>query len=247
MFAETPELYDAIYGSFKDYEAESARIAELLRQRIGNARKVLDVACGTGEHARWLQQEHGYLVEGLDLEPGLVAIARSKLPESRFWIGDMAAFELDTKFDAILCLFSSIGYLLSLDRVEQALRCFRRHLTPEGIVIVEPWFEPEAWTPGRITVRQSDSGAPHVVRMAHSTVDGRTSKVEFHYLIGSESGIEHRVEHHELGLFEHEELAARFIAAGFAEIELDDEGLTGRGIFIARCAAASALRQSTVR
>ena len=31
MFTESAELYDLIYSSFKDYEAESAAIAKLIR------------------------------------------------------------------------------------------------------------------------------------------------------------------------------------------------------------------------
>ena len=144
MFSETPELYDVIYGAFKDYDAEAARIADLLRKLVPDARTVLDVGCGTGEHARRLAAEHGYDVSGLDIEPAFVELALAKLPSGRFWQGDMADFALHTRFDAIVCLFSSIGYLTDLARVEAAARCFLAHLAPGGVAVVEPWFAPDA-------------------------------------------------------------------------------------------------------
>jgi SAM-dependent methyltransferase len=234
MFSQSADLYDVIYGSFKDYRAEATRVAALLREVAPDARTVLDAGCGTAEHARLLRSEHGYEVDGLDIDPAFVVIARSKVPDATFWEADMADFALAARFDAIVCLFSSIGYLTTLDRVERALRCFRTHLAPAGIAVVEPWFGPEAWVPGRVYVQSSDVEETRVVRMSHSTVEGRVSRLAFHYLIGTEGGIEHRIERHELGLFTAEELREAFRRAGFASVEHDPEGLTGRGLYLAR-------------
>lgn len=51
MFSKSAELYDQIYLEFKDYKAEAQRISELLAGEHPSARTLLDVACGTGEHA----------------------------------------------------------------------------------------------------------------------------------------------------------------------------------------------------
>lgn len=233
MFSEAPELYDAIYGAFKDYDAEAERVAQLLQELAPGARTVLDVGCGTGEPALRLHTRHGFEVAGLDIEPAFVRLAQAKLPSATFWQADMSAFDLGVQFDAVVCLFSAIGYLTELTRVERAARCFRQHLTPGGVAIVEPWFSPEAWIPGRVYLHAGESATARVARMSHSTVEGRISKLEFHYLIGTEAGIDHRVEHHELGLFTTTELAAAFEHAGFARIQHDPEGLTGRGLLIA--------------
>ena len=234
MFSETPELYDTIYRSFKDYAAEATQIADLLKSVVPGARTLLDVACGTGEHARHLHVTHGYDVSGIDIEPAFVELARQKVPTGRFWQADMTDFDLGTQFDVVVCLFSSIGYLCRLDRVERALRCFRRHLAPGAAVLVEPWFPPEAWNPGRVYVHTAESENLHVVRMSHSSVEGQISKLEFHYLIGTERGIDHRVEHHELGLFTTAEMEAAFKRAGFSSVDYDPQGLTGRGLFVSR-------------
>lgn len=234
MFSETPELYDAIYQSFKDYRAEAESVAKLLGKLAPSARTMLDVACGTGEHARYLQADHDYVVHGLDIEPAFVELARAKLPSARFWLGDMTSFDLGARFDVILCLFSSIGYLCEVTKVEEALRCFRQHLEPGGLVLVEPWFTPESWNPGKVYVHLVESDGLHVIRMSHSTVVGRVSILDFQYLIGSPEGIVHEVERHSLGLFTRGEMSKCFAQAGFEKVEYDPEGLTGRGLYIAR-------------
>jgi SAM-dependent methyltransferase len=237
MFSETPELYDAIYSTFKDYDSEAARIAQLLLEVAPDARTILDVGCGTGEHALRLCNQYGYQVSGLDLEPAFVELARAKLPSAQFWQGHMADFSLHAEFDAILCLFSSIGYLTELSQVESAARCFLHHLSPGGVALVEPWFPPGGWSPGRVHVHSGETPDGHVVRMSHATVEGRLSRLEFHYLIGTSAGIEHRTEHHELGLFETAELLDAFARAGFDSVAHDPDGLIGRGMLIAKAGA----------
>ena len=141
MFDASAEYFDLIYGSFKDYPREAAQIASLLRQNRPDCRTVLDVACGSGEHARLLT-EAGFAVDGVDLSAEFVEIARRKNPAGRFAAGDMSDFHLGRRYDAVLCLFSSIGYLRTLDRVGAAFDCFREHLVPGGVLLVEPWMPP---------------------------------------------------------------------------------------------------------
>lgn len=236
MFSESPELYDVIYSSFKDYASESQAVATLLRQVAPDARDILDVGCGTGEHARHLQCTHEYRVDGLDIEPGFLQRARAKLPDSTFWQGDMSDFSLGRSYDAVLCLFSAIGYVVSLDRLRAALSSFRTHLRPGGVALVEPWFQPDEWHPGRVYMVTTESEGLHVVRMSHSTVRGRVSVLDFHYLIGTPEGIDHRTETHELGLFTRDEMLASFAEAGFDSVDHDPEGLIGRGMYVARAA-----------
>src|SRR5215510_7812994 len=141
MFNAFAEYYDLIYSAFKDYETEVAQVASLLRRVNPAGRTVLDVGCGTGEHARRLAAE-GFAVDGIDIEPTFVKLASSKHPAGTFVVADMSDFHLPRRYDALLCLFSSIGYLCTLERVTRALVCFREHLAPGGVALVEPWFPP---------------------------------------------------------------------------------------------------------
>lgn len=236
MFSNSVELYDLIYSRFKDYEAEALRVAQLLRQTAPGARTILDVACGTGEHARILAGKYGFEVDGLDIEPGFVEQARRKHPGGRFFQGDLTSFDLGRRYDVVTCLFSSIGYARTLDRVTDALRCFARHLGAGGVVLVEPWFTPDVWNAGRVDCNTASAPGMEVVRMSHAAVRDSLSILMLDYLIGTASGIEHRREIHELGLFETDELLSCFDRAGLVA-DFDPVGLIGRGLYVGRARA----------
>ena len=235
MFSRSAELYDAIYGAFKDYAAEATAIATLVRTARPDAHTILDVGCGTGEHARHLRMSHGFEVDGLDLDPGLLAVARDKVPDARFFEADMADFDLGARYDVVMCLFSSIGYLRTLDRVTAALRCFRRHLTDGGVVIVEPWFVPGVLTIGPGSTKHGETADGRVARTSTTVVDGRLSTLYFDYRIEDAAGVRNAHEVHELGLFTGEEMLASVHDAGLAATH-DPSGLTGRGLYVARAA-----------
>ena len=147
------QYYDLIYSKFKDYADECRQLAELLKITHATAQTILDVACGTGEHARILCEQHGYRVDGIDLEPGFIEIAKDKNPEGHFIQGDMTGFDLGQRYDVVLCLFSAIGYVITLENVTSTLKAFHRHLSDDGIVIVEPWFTPEIFKPGNAQIK----------------------------------------------------------------------------------------------
>jgi SAM-dependent methyltransferase len=233
MFSKTAGLYDLIYGQFKDYAAESEQLAALLQRVHPTCRSVLDVACGTGEHARQLRSKHGYAVDGLDAEPEFVRIAAGKNPEGRFTVGDMMQFDMGSSYDAVLCLFSAIGYARTSENVTLALRSFRSHLARGGLVIVEPWFTPEQWQPGTVHMKTIETETVQVCRMNTSLVRDGISVLDFHYLIGAAGAVEHRHEVHELGLFTTATMRQCFEDAGLQIVEYDAQGLTGRGLYIA--------------
>ena len=232
MFSQSAEIYDAIY-SFKDYAAEAAQIAALLRAVHPGARRILDVACGTGEHARHLAASHGFDVDGLDLDAGLLRVARGKHPSGTFVHADMSDFALETRYDVILCLFSSIGYLVTMERTRRAFECFRRHVQHDGVVLVEPWFPPGRLEDGHVSRQTGTYLGRRVERVSRSEVDGRVSRLWFDYRIDTADGIREVSEVHELGLFTAEEMGIAFEQAGL-RAEFDPHGLTGRGLWTAR-------------
>ena len=233
MFTETAELYDLIYSTFKNYEAECTTLAALIRREHPDTHTVLDVACGTGEHARVLSERHGFDVDGLDLDPAFVRIAQNKLRAGKVYHADMTSFTLPRRYDVVQCMFSSIGYVGTLDNVRRALDCFRAHLAPGGLVIVEPWFAPGILEKGRVSINTAESNDVKVARMARTEIEERMSRIHFEYLIGRASGIERASEVHELGLFTTEEMLDSFDRSGL-DVTHDPRGVDGRGLFLGR-------------
>jgi SAM-dependent methyltransferase len=231
MFDVFAEFYDAIYKGFKDYAAEADAVASLVRKINPASKTILDVACGTGEHARLLA-ERGFVVDGLDVDATFVRLARQKHPAGRFFEADMANFQLSARYDVVMCLFSSIGYLRTLDRVSCALKCFREHLAPGGVIIVEPWFAPGVLDEERVGRNSGEAGGVHIVRTSKIELEQRLSRIRFDYEITDSGGTRHATELHELGLFSNEELMDTFRAVGLLP-EYDPKGPADRGLYVA--------------
>jgi SAM-dependent methyltransferase len=228
MYGQEARLYDSLYA-FKDYRADAERVHQIVsRVARSGGRRLLDVACGTGSLLAFLRDH--FTVEGIDLSPEMLAVAREKCPGVPFHEGDMRDFSLGARFDAVVCLCSSIGYTRTNDGLRRAIATMAGHLRPGGALIVEPFFRPEQWTAGRTTVLVVDEPEFKAARLSHSGIAGPTAIIDYEYLVATPAGIEHFRERHELGLFTHEEQMAAFREAGL-EVEHDPEGL-GRGVYI---------------
>ena len=232
MFSKSEAFYDAIYGTMKDYAHEAQQLYELIQQyKQSSGTTLLDVACGTGGHIPFLRQH--YTVEGLDLDEQMLAIARQRNPGVVFYHADMVDFDLGHRFDVILCLFSSIGYVKTLPRLQQTLQTMRRHLLPDGVVIIEPWLTPQRYQAGHIGAVFVDQPELKIARMNKSEVADGISVMDFHYLVATPEGIEHFTERHELGLFSHEDYLGAFQASDLDGVyDPDPEKLMGRGVYL---------------
>jgi len=231
MFSKSAKLYEPIYLNMgKDYAAEAGKIHALIQQhKHTSGNLLLDVACGTGLHIGPLC-EH-YQVEGLDLDENMLELARQKQADIPLHHGNMINFDLGHPFDAITCLFSSIGYVKTISRLNQAVGNMARHLKPGGVLLVEPWFTPENWNTGTVHALFVDKPDLKIARMNISKRKGRLSFFTLHYLVATPEGIEHFTELHELGLFTEDEYLEAFRAAGL-EVLHDPTGLDGRGLYI---------------
>ncbi len=229
MFSKSQQYYDAIYSG-KDYAQEAASVKRLIaehKRSDGNA--LLDVACGTGGHVPYLRDDFAY--EGLDLDPEMLTLARERFPDVPFHLGDMVDFQLGRQFDVVTCLYSSIDYTKTEQRLRQAIATMAGHLRPGGVLLVGAFLSPQDWTPGYLHAMFVDQPDLKLARMAISGVEGNVAILDFHYLVATPEGIEHFTERHELGLFTEEEYLAAFLQAGL-EARLDREWLGGRGMYI---------------
>jgi SAM-dependent methyltransferase len=228
MFTRSARFYDLIY-SWKDYRRETEYLLELIRTRMTAAKSMLDVACGTGEHFRFFEQ---FERTGIDLDSQLLAVARNKLPTVEFVEADMTAFSLGRQFDVVICLFSAIGYAVTIEKLNAAVLCMAEHSAPEGLLIVEPWFTPDQWMPGKASLHTGEDGDLKVSRIFASGQEGKVSANTVHYLVAEGDKVEYFTESHRLGLFTEEEMRMAFERAGL-DVEFDPVGL-GRGLYIGR-------------
>lgn len=228
MFTKSARYYDALYH-FKDYAAASKQLRDWLLKYHPDARTLLDVACGTGKHIQHLREF--YEVEGLDLNPELLEIARKRCPGATFHYANMVDFDLGRTLDVVTCLFSSIGYVKTQENLQRAVTSMARHLGPGGVLVLEPWFSPENYWTGTITANFVNEPDLKIAWMYTSEVEGRVALLDINYLVGAPQGVEHFKELHEIGLFTRGEYVESLRKAGL-EVDYDSKGLFGRGMYI---------------
>jgi len=230
MYSQTALLYDALY-SFKDYRTATTYIVDLVRTVVPAARTLLDVACGTGRHVEFLQEE--FEVEGIDIDARMLAVARTRCPGVRFHDADMVTFDLHAHFDVVTCLFSSIAYVRTLTAMRRAIAAMKRHLVPGGLLLIEPWFTPELFWDGHVALNVVERDDCKIAWMYAQKRRRQVSVLDVHYLVGDPRGVQHLVERHELGLFTREQYEDAFTRQSLA-VSYDEEGPFGRGLYVGR-------------
>ena len=144
--ADYAKVYDAIYRS-KDYDAEVDLIERVLaRYCLGGSRRLLDLGCGTGNHTVRLA-ERGHGVVGVDRSAEMLALARAKPTTAgkgavEFHQGDIRNLDLERQFDAVLMMFTVLGYQLEDTDLIAAIATVRRHLKPGGLFLFDVWYGP---------------------------------------------------------------------------------------------------------
>jgi SAM-dependent methyltransferase len=221
-FTRSAEVYDAIYAH-KNYEGEAARVRSLV-DPSGDGASWLEIACGTGRHLPFLSPHYARLV-GMDLAASMVELAGSRMPNVEFCVGDMVSFDVGGTFDVVSCLFGSIGYCATTERLNSAIACMARHLNPGRRLVVEPWIFAHQYVPNTTHARYVDTPELKVVRMNTNRVENGCAVLEFHHMVGDVNGVEHYSEDHILGLFEKSDYESAFTAAGLTMSVITDGGL----------------------
>ena len=163
-------MYDEFstdYDRFVDWPARLAAELPFIEEQLrgGNARRVLDAACGTGMHAIALARL-GYDVTGVDLSAGMIAQARDNASAAevdaqfqRAGFGQLAAM-VGAGYDAVLCLGNSLPHVLAPNDQAAALADFAACLQPGGLLLIqnrnfdavmaqrERWMGPQSYREG---------------------------------------------------------------------------------------------------
>ena len=211
-YENSAHIYDAHLKQYLDYSAACEKIHDFIQQYNPSAKTLLDVACGTGKHLESLQKN--YHVEGLDISPYMLKIARDRCPNIPLHEESMINFKLDKKFDVITCLYASVAMVKTLDNVKKAIACMARHLTDGGILLIEPWVSPEKLWVDKLIVNLTDESELKIAVMYIIKREGRLSVFDCHYLVGKPQGIEYFIDREEVGLFTHEEYTEALETAG---------------------------------
>jgi len=231
QYERTAEAYDLIQASRgRSYEDHAAALTSIVRERCPSASSLLDVACGTGIHLSHFRNAFADIA-GVDLSEAMLARARDRLPGVALHHADMLDFDLGRSFDVVTCLFSSIGYFIDVDDFRSAISNMARHVSPGGVLIVEPWLHPDHWVVPHLVAEAANAPGISVGRVSTNGQRGHVATFDLHWTIATADGVEYIVEPHELGMYTIDQYTGALRTAGLG-VDHDPVGLIGRGLFI---------------
>jgi SAM-dependent methyltransferase len=216
-YSRLAEIYDYVMRHV-DYEHWADYIQLLFTHFRATPAHILELACGTGNMASILTQR-GYRVTGVDRSAAMIAVARRKAQEEAktvtFLTGDMVAPPVAGVFDAILCLYDSINYIMDLDTMGWMLERTRTHLRPGGIFIFDACTEINSRRYFHRQVDQEGTKDFSYIRRSEYLPEQRIQVNEFQLVFKYGDHHDRHVERHEQRIYPIHQIKTACIGAGF--------------------------------
>lgn len=154
MFTYYGELSTELYNFTKPIGHSIGGDIEYYLERLkGTNGKILEAAVGSGRFLIPLL-EKGYLVDGIDYSPAMLDSCRKRCKERglnpNLYEGNLCSFTLPSKYEVIVIPTGSFCLIEKLEDAKDALKCFYKHLKPEGRVIIDLLI-PIHWRTGEIS------------------------------------------------------------------------------------------------
>ncbi len=120
-----------LFRSFSEMPLLEQKALQLVK---GN---VLDIGCGAGSHALWLQN-NGVNVTAIDSSKGAIEVSK-KRGVSKTVLKPLLEYHVNTseKFDTILLLMNGTGIFETLNKVSRYLKHLKTLLNPNGQILID--------------------------------------------------------------------------------------------------------------
>ena len=140
------EGYDKIAKQYDEWSRPSSELSneaefDEFMSQIEPSSHVLDAGCGSGIVTRYLV-DNGYQVTGIDISEKMLDIAKNRVPEATFEVGDMSALEFeDGSFDGVVSTFA----VFHIPRTKHfsLFQDFHRILRKGGVLLFSIGVRPE--------------------------------------------------------------------------------------------------------
>lgn len=212
------ELYLRTYAGHEPGNPAEEALGAVRLTGVESPAEVLDAPCGYGRHSIALA-EAGYRVTGADRSPVLLEEARGRSAGAEWprWVqADHRKLPFDDgSFDAVLNLFSSLGYR-GEEGDRETLAELRRVLRPGGALVVETQHRDRVMAIFQETGWQELDGGS--LRLEARRFDHATGVIETDHVLVDADGARHGLTY-TMRLYTATELARLVTDAGFAQVE----------------------------
>ena len=182
--------YLGVYGHMfteERAEKESAFVATALKLKPGAS--VLDLCCGQGRHSVQLAKR-GLKVTGLDLNPEYLELATKAAKAAKVKIetitADMREIPFNNKFDAIVNMYSSFGYLESEAEDLKVLESAARALKAGGRLLLD--MLNREWAIDNYIQNDWHTSADGTLYVERRDLDLATSRMHVHFIVVEQNG-----------------------------------------------------------
>lgn len=201
IFDTYASYYDLLYRD-KDYAGEAEYVAAHIREQTPQAKRILELGCGTGAHAEHLARM-GYTVHGVDMSEAMLARAEARkavLPPEMaarlsFGLGDVRTVRINETYDAVISLFHVISYQTTNADLEAAFETASVHLQPGGLFLFDFWYGPAVLTQRpEVRVKRLEDEEIKVTRIAEPELHVNENVVDVNYTVFIEAKASRAVE-----------------------------------------------------
>ena len=148
VFDAYARYYDLLYRD-KNYIEEAKYVADYIQKYASNASSILELGCGTGNHAEYLAR-NGYKVHGIDMRKIMLeraemrtsALSQDLASRLSFAHGDVRYLQTEKKYDVVISLFHVVSYQITNEDLSATFETAAKHLKPGGIFLFDFWYGP---------------------------------------------------------------------------------------------------------
>ncbi|MEG0239195.1 class I SAM-dependent DNA methyltransferase [Anaerorhabdus sp.] len=203
-------IYDGLAKYYDDLVADEEATQKWVdfTTQYCRGKKILELACGSGEISNALKQV-GYDILATDFSSSMIQRLNQKYPDVKTDVVDMISFEMNEKFDGVLCYCDSINYLSSLDDIRSMFQSVTNCLNDEGVFIFDMHTQDRLEEFSELYIEEGELDVPY-----QWTIQSIDQQIHQHFAFFEENHI--LQEQHIQTVFDHTEVIKLLNDLGFS-------------------------------